>query len=107
MPWDLEKQSECMQQQSLGKAAEQAAAEVIHDAQDYVAAESAAMRNKQAKDKSVDQLTVQGELCSIVVILPCKALGSPVPAFHLGSWNLGAQCCVWPLALVCDSPFQA
>lgn len=80
-PGPLDKQSGLMQQQSLGKAAEIAAAKVIHDAQDYVAAESAAMRNKQAKDKSEDQLTAQGELCSpaafqVAVILPCQAQGS-------------------------------
>lgn len=80
-PGSLDKQSGLMQQQSLGKAAEIAAAKVIHDAQDYVAAESAAMRNKQAKDESVDQLLAEGELCSSAaipsaVMSPCQAHGT-------------------------------
>lgn len=53
----------CLQQQSLKKAAEVAAGEVVQNAQDYVAAESAALRSKQAKGKSMDALSSQGELC--------------------------------------------
>ena len=89
MPRGVDKRFGLLQQQSLGKAAEEAAAEVIHDAQDYVAAESAAMRNKQAKDKSVDQLTAQGELFSILGILPCKSCACLLP----GTLNHGAQFC--------------
>ena len=56
-----------LQQQSLKKAAEVAAGEVIQDAQDYVAAESAALRSKEAKGMSMDVLRAQGELCTTVV----------------------------------------
>ena len=56
----------CLQQQSLKKAAEVAAGEVVQNAQDYVAAESAALRSKAAKGKSMDALTAQGELCRTV-----------------------------------------
>ena len=58
-----------VQQQSMKKAAEVAAGEVIQDAQDYVAAESAAIRSKQARSKSVEQLTAQGELCRPAALL--------------------------------------
>lgn len=93
-----------MQQQSLRKAAEEAGAEVIHDAQDYIAAESAAMRNKQAKGNSVEQLTTQGELCCIcclAVMPPCQALlclmsypSSPTARVY-GRMVLPVCCGIW------------
>ena len=55
-----------LQHQSLKAAAEVAAGGVVQDAQDYVAAESAALQSKKAKGKSMDELTAQGELCRTV-----------------------------------------
>ena len=65
-----------LQQQSLKAAAEVAAGGVVQDAQDYVAAESAALQNKKAKDKSMDELTAQGELCRTVAynLILCTVL---------------------------------
>lgn len=57
----------CLQQQSLKKAAEVAAAEVVQDAQDYVAAESAALLSKQVQGQPMGLLAAQGELCSYLV----------------------------------------